>query len=186
VGGGWKRQAAACIVVAAALIAFAGLAHAATRGPAGPVQVAAGHLGDLSWQVGVESRKGRRCYLIGTLRTEFDGGSEVCSEGGIEGDWQRVTGDAGDDSDAAIELDLTSTRVHTLRLITHRLGSGRGTRRRTFHPRMLTPAQSAVSGMPRDFRFVVIVEPTEFCVEGVEARDFAGRVLEHERIPCES
>jgi hypothetical protein len=51
---------------------------------------------------------------------------------------------------------------------------------------MLGPRQSAASQMPRGVRIVRIVEPTEFCVDGVEARDFAGRVLEHERVPCES
>jgi hypothetical protein len=39
--------------------------------------------------------------------------------------------------------------------------------------------------MPRDFRFAVVVEPENFCVEAVEAFDLGGTLIEDEAVPCE-
>jgi hypothetical protein len=169
----------------AILALMAGIAAAAASIPddEGFVEVASGHRDGVSWAVGMRRHGRQRCYEIASDRNEFSGYGSVCGRRGVEGDWSRVYGDGGEPDETALELNLTSPRVRTLRLTVHRIGAG--TRQRSFHPKLLSKRQSQLSGLPRDFRFVVIVEPREFCVEGVEALTQGGTVVADEAVPCE-
>jgi hypothetical protein len=172
--------------VTLAVLAFmVGIAAAAVSNRGGEefVQVASGRSGGVPWAVGMMGHGGRRCYETSADREGRSEGASTCRREDLTSDWRRVIGNSGDRKQTSLELDLTSARVRTLRLSIHRIGAG--TAIRSFHPKLLTTRQSRLSGLPRDFRFVVIVEPREFCVEGVEALAQSGAVVADEAVPCE-
>jgi hypothetical protein len=85
------------------------------------VKVAAGRSGGVSWAVGMGLHGGERCYAISADRNGFSGIGSVCGGPGVEGDWQPATGNAGDGTDTALQLDLTSAPVRTLHLSVHQI-----------------------------------------------------------------
>jgi hypothetical protein len=129
---------------------------------------------------------GERCYRLATVRSSWGSDLRVCGrEVPSKVTWRRVVGSSGDGRGASVELELTSPRVRSLRLL---LGHPRGADEPTwerFNTRVLNAAQAEISHMPRDFRFAVVVEPHDFCVEAVEAFDRRGVLIEDEAVPCE-
>jgi hypothetical protein len=187
---GGRRLAGIGATGLAALVLGAGIATASPSRLASPhsdtnqiVKVASGRSFGVPWAVGMGRRGRQRCYAISADRNGWSGAGSICSGRGVEGDWDQVYGDAGNGDETSVEIDLTSTRVRTLRLLVHQIDGE--TQHRSFHPKLLSKRQSRLSGLPRDFRFVVIVEPREFCVEAFETRTHGGNVVDQETVPCE-
>jgi hypothetical protein len=135
------------------------------------------------WRVLFSSHDRERC--VG-LQVSFSS-AEVC---GGEPDlvWRRVLGNGVDTAPpAALEVDLTSTAVHKLRLVIGHPGErGSFTTRRTLRTRRLSEAQARKAGIRRDFRFAVIASKTRNqCVKRVVAIAGDGGVLMRADVPCE-
>jgi hypothetical protein len=96
-----------------------------------------------------------------------------------------VLGDAGADGEPSVELDLTSPRIRTLRLLLGHPVSGKPATWQELRTRVLNRKQARISHLPRDFRFAVVTEIESACVEAVEGRDRWGHVVLDEKVPCE-
>jgi hypothetical protein len=143
--------------------------------------VASGGTGPGRWKVAIgNNRSGEPCVRIGSET----GGLITCGEE-PESNWRRVAGFPAAGSRPWLEVDMTSPRVRVLRLLIGDPGSGRKPTWRRFSPALLTLEQAREARMPRDFRYVVVTEAGDACVEGVKGLDRRGRVLLDERVPCD-
>jgi hypothetical protein len=185
-GGNRKRLAALGSLAVVVMFISAGVAAAGTSGRF--VVVDSGEVDDTIWVVGMARVHYERCYGIKTLRGGWEGLGKTCGKGGPllgQKDWRRVIGDAGEGEDVSIELDLTSKRVWTLNLLLGHPGSSREPDWRRFHTHVLNAKQAKISHLPRDFRFAVLTDSGNLCVEAVEAFDRRGNLLLDESVPCE-
>jgi hypothetical protein len=181
----WGRRGVAIVIVCAMSAAALGL-EVSTAGagePARMVLAASGKVGDFEWAVGMARFRGERCYGTRTLNDGWEGNLKVCGKEEPPTEWRQVVGGGPGGSEPSFQFTITPTRVRTLRLL---LAFSDGhTAWRSLRTRILNAKQAATSHMPRDFRFAVIVEPTGFCVEAVEAIDRRGRAIQDETVPCE-
>jgi hypothetical protein len=189
VGKGSRRIKAifGSLAVAAVLGAVA-VSFAFAGTPGRFVVVESGEVGNTSWAVGMARIHNERCYGMKTVRDGWEGLGKVCGKGGpLSGQkvWRRAIGDGGEGEDLSIELDLTSKRVWTLNLLLGHPGSSREPDWRQFHTHVLNAKQAKASHLPRDFRFAVLTDSGNLCVESVEAFDRRGSLLLDESVPCE-
>ena len=184
---GWRGAVAAALAV----ILITSLAATALAGTSGRyVSVASGTLGNTSWNVEMAQIRGERCYGVEAARLGSGSTSRVCGrEGHARSVWRQVVGNGGDGRGASVELELTSARVRSLRLLLGHPGGPDGDSGdpawRRFSTHALSRAEARISHMPRDFRFAVVVAPSDFCVEAMEAFDGQGKLIEKEAVPCE-
>jgi hypothetical protein len=153
------------------------------------VKIASGETAGTEWAVGVARINGERCYALQTLSPESWGGTgQVCGGrgSGLSGaDWHPVFGQGGEGSAAAISLNVTSKRVRTMNLLIAHPGGSEDPVWTRVQTHILNAKQAVISQVPRDFRFFVLTDPDNFCVEAIEAFDRAGNRLRDEQVPCE-
>jgi hypothetical protein len=170
--------------VAAVVITAVGLPASADVIPHNFVQVASGKVAGQTWKLGMARGPNHtRCFKL----TTHSGGVATCERDDLEGEWHQVTGT--DVLSASMELELTSSRVSRLKLfLRHPRESGPSARPGTWRsitPRRLTTKQARETHLSRNFRFAVVTERGNLCVEKVRAFDHKGRLLEKLSLPCE-
>jgi hypothetical protein len=186
-----------CVVATAATVLGCTLAWASGI-PQSFVPVASGKVAGHSWELGMaKAEDGTRCYelsMSGALGKPLSTGSgaSTCDPVGPgHVAWRRVIG-AGSEG-ASAELEVTSRRVARLNLFLGHPGplpgeSGPAARAGTWRsvvPRILTVSQASETHLSRNFRFAVVAEKGNFCVEKVRAFDSKGHLLEKLAVPCE-
>jgi hypothetical protein len=180
-----RRAPRARVVIA--LVALTALvatieATAALPPPSKFVRVAAGTIGNNSWKLGIAGQARRRCYRLSLAGGDVESSGITCTRDSRPGrDWRQLMG-TGNDT-ASVELDLTRTRVRTMKLLT----GPSPTRWIHVRPRRLSRDQARRAHVKRDFRFAVLhAARDKLCVKRVILFDRHHQKLSDDRVPCES
>jgi hypothetical protein len=172
------------------VFAALGVSASASDIPEQLVPIAAGKVAGQTWELGMARGQPRtRCFKL-----EMSGAGVLSCEptnGLSEEDWSRVTGTTF--KSASAELEITSRRAARLKLFLGHPGplpgeSGPEARPGTWRrvvPKLLTVRQARETHLAPNFRFAVVADRGNLCVEKVRAFDQKGRLLEKLSVPCE-
>ncbi len=169
----------------ALVLAALGSAAAASAGQQSGqlVAAAAGQIAGVRWKIGMGLIDGERCYASIVINEGWESDGRIC--GGEEPPRRTIATSIGAYDEPHVELIVTAERVWRLRLLVAHPGSGEAPRWHSIRTRSLSRNQARISGLPRDFRFLVFTDPVRACVEGFEAFGRQGARIDAQSMPCE-
>ncbi len=170
-------------VIAAIL---AGEAIAGGSGSGQKVTVDRGRFAHRSWSLAVQGRHRQRCYLLSLKGREVSSGSADCRSGRHRPPlWSRLVGISDLNDSATIELNVTRTRVRSMRLRIGHPKSGRPPEWIHVRTRRITRRQAHKAGVRRNFRFAVLHSRGTLCVKQFVLFNRKGERIKEMRVPCE-
>jgi hypothetical protein len=176
------------LILAIGVIAaiLAGQAMAGDSGNGQKVTVDRGRFAHRSWSLAVQGRHRQRCYFLSLKGREQSGGTATCqSDRRRPPLWSRLVGISDLNDSATVELNVTRTRVRSMRL---RIGHPRSDRPSEWihvRTRRITRRQAHKAGVRRNFRFAVLHSRGNLCVKGFALFNKDSDRIEKQRVPCE-
>jgi len=181
-----RRLALICITAAAvaAVAAVAGQAIAGDGGTGELVTVARGKVAHRAWSLAVQGRHHRRCYTLAMNGRSAGSAITACrSDRHRPPLWNRLGGITS--GKASVELDITRTRVRSMRV---RIGHPRTNQPSEWihvRPRRVTRSDADKANVRRNFRFAVLHTRGTLCVKQVILFNRKHHRIDRRRVPCE-